>query len=106
MKIEFEKEYLAELYNTGKTTNKKYRFQSEVIAGYLKCVKAIQTVVRIEDLFFINSLHYEKLKGDKQGLSSVRVNKQYRLEFREVTNPNNITEIEFCSLTELSNHYK
>lgn len=29
------------------------------------------------------SLNYEKLKGDKAGLSSVRVNDQYRIEFKE-----------------------
>lgn len=30
-----------------------------------------------------NSLRYEKLTGDKQGLSSVSVNDQYRIEFEE-----------------------
>ena len=29
------------------------------------------------------SLHYEKLHGDKEGISSVRVNDQYRIEFTE-----------------------
>ena len=33
----------------------------------------------------INSLNYEKLKGDKKGLSSVRVNDRYRIEFEEYT---------------------
>jgi proteic killer suppression protein len=36
MKIEFEKEYLRELYDTGKTTNKKRRFQPQVVKGYVK----------------------------------------------------------------------
>ena len=31
MKIEFEKEYLRELYEAGKTTNKKYRFQPQLL---------------------------------------------------------------------------
>lgn len=39
MNVEFEKEYLVELYETGKTLNKKHRFQPNVINGYLKCVK-------------------------------------------------------------------
>jgi proteic killer suppression protein len=30
-------------------------------------------------------LNYEQLKGDKSGLSSVRVNNQYRIEFEEKT---------------------
>lgn len=30
-----------------------------------------------------NSLNYERLEGNKEGLSSVRVNDQYRIEFEE-----------------------
>ena len=52
-----------------------------------------------------NSLNYEHLVGDKRGLSSVRVNDQYRIEFEEETeNGNTIATI--CNITELSNHYK
>jgi proteic killer suppression protein len=32
MEITFEKEYLRELYETGKTTDKKYRFQPQIIS--------------------------------------------------------------------------
>jgi proteic killer suppression protein len=106
MKIEFEKEYLRELYESGKTTDKKHRFQLQVVKGYLKCIKALQKAIRMEDLFLIKSLNYEKLKGEKKGLSSMRINDQYRLEFREIINPNNILEIEICSLTDITNHYK
>lgn len=105
MKVEFEKDYLRELYTTGKTTDKKHRFQPNVVNGYLKCVKYLIRIQRVEDLYLINSLNYEKLKGDKKGLSSVRINDQYRLEFREVVNPNNVLEIELCSLTDITNHY-
>ena len=106
MKIEFEKEYLSELYETGETTDKKYYFQPQVINGYLKCVKALQRAKRMEDLFLIRSLNYKKLKGTKKELSSVRINDQYRLEFREIVNPNNIFVVEICSLTDITNHYK
>ena len=106
MKVEFEKEYLRELYETGKATNKKYRFQPQVVNGYLKCVRILRNAIRMEDLFLIKSLNYEKLKGDKKGLSSVRLNAQYRLEFHEIMDPNNIPEIEICSLTDITNHYK
>ena len=106
MKVEFEKEYLRELYETGKATNKKYRFQPQVVIGYLKCVRVLQRIIRMEDLFLVKSLNYEKLKGDKKGLSSIRINNQYRLEFREILNPNNIIEVEICSLTDITNHYE
>jgi len=36
MIVTFEKEYLRDLYETGKTTDKKYRFQPDVIDGYVK----------------------------------------------------------------------
>ena len=106
MKIEFEKEYLRELYNTGKTTDKKHRFQPQVVSGYVKCVKALTNAEKMEELFTYNSLRYEKLDGDKKGLSSVRINDQYRLEFRETVNSNNTTEVILCSLTDITNHYK
>ena len=50
-------------------------------------------------------LHYENLHGDKEGLSSVRVNDQYRIEFREIIEGEK-TIAEVVSITELSNHYK
>jgi len=106
MKVEFEKKYLQELYETGKTTDKKHLFQPQVINGYLKCIRALQRATRMEDLFLVKSLNYHKLEGDKTGLSSLRVNDQYRLEFREICNPNNILEIEICSLVDITNHYK
>lgn len=106
MNVEFEKEYLVELYETGKTSNKKYRFQPNVINGYLKCVKALINASNMEDLYTFRSLNYEKLKGDKKGLSSLRINDQYRLEFREIPNMNNQSIIEICSLVDITNHYK
>ena len=106
MKVEFEKKYLQELYDYGMTSDKKHRFQPQIIKGYLKCVRALKQAERIEELFVIKSLNYHKLEGDKRGLSAIRVNDQYRLEFREICNPNNILEIEICSLTDITNHYK
>lgn len=51
------------------------------------------------------SLHYEHLKGDKEGISSVRVNDQYRVEFTEEIMGDSIAA-NICNITELSNHYK
>lgn len=105
MIIAFDKEYLRDLYETGKTTDKKYRFQPEVIKKYRLCVKTLQNAEKIEDLFVINSLNYQILKGNKQAVSSIRVNKQYRIEF--VVTENEVEPILYvCSIIELSNHYK
>jgi proteic killer suppression protein len=52
-----------------------------------------------------NGLNYENLKGDKAGLSSVRVNDKYRIEFEEkIIGEQSVTTI--CNIVELSNHYK
>lgn len=37
----------------------------------------------VQGLWKYNSLNYERLNGDKKGFSSVRVNSQYRIEFKE-----------------------
>ena len=106
MNVEFEKTYLVELYESGTTRDKKHRFQPQIVNGYLKCVKALLNASRMEDLYQYRSLNYEKLKGDRKGLSSLRINNQYRLEFREITRTGNQTIVEICSLVDITNHYK
>ncbi len=106
MKIEFEKDYLKELYETGKTKGKKYRFQPNVAKKYTSTINILRTAKCIEDLFLFNSLNYEKLTGNKKGLESVRVNQQYRIEFYTTTEGQEPDIVTICSIVELSNHYK
>lgn len=105
MFIEFDKEYLRELFEDGRTSDKKNRYQPEVIRGYFKCVMFLKRAESVEQLYRINALNYEVLQGDKAGISSVRINRKYRLEFtvREVMNGQVIT---ICRLLDISNHYK
>lgn len=105
MYIEFDKEYLKELYTEGKTSDKKHRYQPEVIRGYQKAVSALKRATGVEMLYQLHSLNYEVLQGDKRGISSVRINRKYRLEFtvREVLDEEIIT---ICRLLEISNHYQ
>ena len=94
-----------ELYTEGRTNDKKHRYQPEVIRGYQKAVFVLSSANTITDLFRNNALNYEVLKGDKKGISSVRINRQYRLEFtvRDVMNEQIVT---VCRLLDISNHYK
>jgi len=105
MEIKFDKKYLEELYETGKTTDKKYQFQPQVVTKYQKTIITLIGVLRVEDLFRYNGLRYEKLHGDKEGLESVRVNDQYRIEFK-TTPVVSETVVTICNIVELSNHYK
>ncbi|OJV35115.1 MAG: addiction module killer protein [Bacteroidia bacterium 43-41] len=105
MIVSFEKEYLRDLYEKGKTTDKKHRFQPDIAKRYRERIKTLESAERIEDLFTINSLNYEVLKGDKAGISSIRVNNQYRIEFT-VTDNGAEPIVSVCNILELSNHYK
>ena len=105
MEIVFEKKYLQELYETGITTDKKHRFQPQIAKKYKKTISILKSVSCVEDIFPYNALQYEKLKGDKIGLESVRVNDQYRIEFRTTKVVSEVV-VTICNILELSNHYK
>lgn len=102
MDIKFEKDYLRELFYDGIASDKHHCFQPDVIKRYIRVVNILESVEKAVDLFRYRSLHYEKLSGDKKGLESVRVNNQYRIEFRS-SEKDGIT---ICNIEELSNHYK
>lgn len=105
MEIIFAKQYLKDLHITGKTTGKKHRFQPDIIKRYRKTIDRLAATKKIEDLYTIQSLKYEKLKGEKKGMSSVRVSDKYRIEFEEIT-VNGEEYVSICNIIELSNHYK
>jgi proteic killer suppression protein len=105
MEIKFDKKYLEELFETGKVTDKKYRFQPQIIQKYRKTVDILESIARVEDLFRYNGLRYEALHGDKEGLESVRVNDQYRIEFK-TSKIVSETVVTICNIVELSHHYK
>lgn len=105
MEINFKKEYLRQLYEDGKTTDKKHRFQPHIITRYQLRIKILEQAQNVEELFSIHSLHYEVLKGDKAGISSIRVNDQYRIEFTIEQKSSEII-VTICNILELSNHYK
>ena len=106
MEVKFEKKYLQELYEFGKTTDKKYRFQPDIVKRYQARIRTLEKVACIEDLFTINSLRYEVLKGDKMGISSIRVNEQYRIEFKAIKTVTETVIATVCDILELSNHYQ
>ena len=95
MLVVFDKEYLKSLYVEGRCDDKKHWFQPEIVSRYVRIINLMCSV---------NSLHYERLNGDKQGLSSVRVNNKYRIEFEEWYEDGE-TIASICNIIELSNHY-
>ena len=105
MIVTFDREYLRDLYQFGKTSDEKYRFQPEIIQKYKRCIDMLLSANGVEVLYTIKSLNYEMLKGNKKGISSIRINKQYRIEFTVIGNHAEPI-VTVCNILELSNHYK
>lgn len=105
MTVIFEKTYLKELYENGKTSDKKHRFQPNIVKRYKDRINYLIKASSKEELYPIKSLHFEALHGDKKNLFSVKVNDQYRIEFSLTEN---IEEpiLTVCNIVELSNHYE
>lgn len=104
MVVTFEETYLRELYEKGKTSDKKHRYQPQIIKKYTRVVDLMIELSNVMELNRYGGLHYEHLHGDKEGLSSVRVNDQYRIEFREIPMGEK-TIAEVVNIIDLSNHY-
>ncbi len=105
MNIDFENTALEELYTTGATQDHQYkRLQPNIIKQYVKVVNYIKAATRLEDLYRIKSLHYEKKKGDLNGVDAVWINDQYRLFFK--SSPDETGIIVNALLFEISKHYE
>ena len=104
MVIRFEEKYLEELYYHTKCSDKKHRFQPQVIRNYVRRIITLAEAPGIEALYQMHSLNYEFLSGNKKGGSSVRIDRQYRLEF--VVSLEDEPEVTICSIIDITNHYK
>lgn len=104
MIVVFEETYLKELYESGKASDKKHRFQPSIVKRYKDRINYLKSVATKEELYPIKSLHFEALRGNKTGLFSIKVNDQYRIEFSMLENEDQPV-LTVCNIVELSNHY-
>ncbi|MGC3977655.1 MAG: type II toxin-antitoxin system RelE/ParE family toxin [Paludibacteraceae bacterium] len=104
MNIEYANSALKELFEEGKTSDKRYKkLAYPVVKQYISKVNYLRSANRIEDLYKIKSLHYEKKKGDLQDIEAIWINDQYRLLFQSTEGVTFIiTEV---LLLEISKHY-
>ena len=105
MLVIFEEEYLKDLYHKGKCSEKKHRFQPEIIKRYQQRIDLLISVPGPETLYQYNSLHFELLTGDRAGLYSIRINNKYRIEF-SLEKEDEESLLTICNIVELSNHYQ
>lgn len=51
----------------------------EIVSAYRKRMQQIRSFPDERDFYNLKSLHFEKLKGDREGQHSIRLNRQWRL---------------------------
>jgi proteic killer suppression protein len=61
----------------------------------------LESIETITDLYSFKSLHFEKLKGDKAGQSSIRLNDQYRLIIEQIND-----KVVKILVVQISKHYE
>lgn len=105
MTVTFEETYLRELFEHGHCSDKKHRYQPQIVKRYQRRVEQLRAAPRPETLYQLKSLNFEALKGNKAGKFSVRVNDQYRIEFTLDNDAEN-SIMTICNIVELSNHYE
>ena len=103
MEVKFKDSYLANLYSNQSIKGKPV-YSNEVITKFKKVVNLISETENSVKLRSYKGLHFEALKGDKKGIYSVRIDKQYRLEFKIENNL--ITLAEIVLIEDLSKHYE
>lgn len=104
MIVVFEKDSLKELFEKGSCADRRYRFQSHVVKKYCLRVETLQNAPNIEALYPLKSLNFENLSGKKKGISSIRIDLKYRLEF--TVEHDQETLITICNIQDISNHYE
>lgn len=104
MEIKYDKKYLQELYENSQCSEKKYRFQPEVVSKYQKRIDTLLAATRKEDLFVFRSLNFEALAGTSQ--FSIRIDLKYRLVFELSESDGEPPIITVCTIIDITNHYK
>jgi len=76
VRFRFADAKLEEIYTTGRGGR---RHSQQVIDSFLRAVATIDAARDERDLYAQKGLHFEKLKGDRKGQRSIRLNQQWRL---------------------------
>ncbi|OSZ79573.1 hypothetical protein CAP35_15375 [Chitinophagaceae bacterium IBVUCB1] len=102
MEIHFKTVKLTNLYALPFDELGKTAYSKEVVLQFKKKIDIMKYVAHINDLKKFSGLNFEKLKGRVyQDCFSIRVNKQYRIIFKELKNGSIAILI-----LELSKHYE
>lgn len=76
VRFRFSNKKLEALYTAEKDAHK---FDRAVVDAFFDVMAMIEAAKDERDLYGLKSLHFEKLKGDRKGQHSLRLNQQWRL---------------------------
>ena len=76
MRFRFRYKKLEALYTEGKGAHK---YPPGIVDAFVEVMSVIQSAADERDLRMLKGLRYEKLKGDRKGQHSMRLNDQFRL---------------------------
>lgn len=93
MEVQYGSDHLKQM-----AINKSYRpkgISQDLISGYRKRIGQLKAMVDERTLRVLKSLHFEKLKGDRDHQHSIKINDQWRiiLEFDDSTTPKTVIVI-------------
>lgn len=76
MEVEFDDDDLDHL-----ETDAQYAagYSQDIVRAYRKRMQQIRAFLDERDFYAIKSLHFEKLRGDREGQCSIRLNAKWRL---------------------------
>ena len=74
-------------------------FGSEVVKAFRKRLQLIRAAADERDFYALKSLHFEKLKGGREGQYSMRLNAQWRLILRLVKRAGDKKVVVIVSIT-------
>lgn len=106
MQISFSDPDLARLYEGRKPKRKVWKSNPQLVKQFIKTVNQMRTVTRVEQLMQFSGLHYKKLTDIPEGISAVRINKQYRLHFKEIENDEDPPRVVLFQIEEITDHYE
>jgi len=103
--IYFKSQILFDLYEGRGMAKKQFRSIPSIIKKFQGVIVIFKNIEKISELYSFPGLHYEKLKGNLNIYSSIRINKKYRLIFREVHSNLDFGIVDTLEIIEISNHY-
>lgn len=99
MRYEFKDKKLQALYTQEKGAEK---YDEGVVDAFFNLIARIDAATSEQDLRNLKSRRLEKLTGDRKGLYSMRLNKQWRLILKIVESKAD----KYIEILEISKHYE